>query len=131
MCTFTGGKTGAVMCGFQSAAWDSAANRTTISVGTPTGATPSVLATYIIASKPMAVSYSGGMADTTCTLTINDGSRSWTADTGMSLGACALMLRSVLTSDAGNDMFTLHGALSASLQPDDGMGSAVTMQSSF
>lgn len=129
MCTFTGGKMGSVPCSFQSAQWVSAGNRTTIKVGTAMGASTTVTAQFVVTSKPMAVNYSGGMADTECTIVLNDGTKTWTSDTTMALGACALNIRSVRAE--AMDTFDLHGGFSASLQPDDGTGGDVTMQSSF
>ncbi|MBK7860693.1 MAG: hypothetical protein IPJ65_19240 [Archangiaceae bacterium] len=133
MCAFSGGKTGSVPCAFGSATWVQSTNRTTLQVSSGSGASPAVSAQFVISSTPGTSSYSGGNGDTECTIDVTEGSKHWSASSVMALGACSLTLRSVRVTMDGTSMRTydLHGGFSASVEPDDGMGGAVTLTSSF
>lgn len=132
MCTFTGAKMGAVPCAFTSATWSSASNTTLLQVDS--SGSPVVSAQFTLAATPMAdVSYGGGMAGTECSISLDDGTKRWVANTVMALGACALSLRSVRVSmmTSTSRSYELHGGFSASLEPEDGVGGTLGVQSSF
>lgn len=133
MCTFSGGKTGSVGCGFTGATWAQASNRTTIQVDSVSGAATTVSAQFIIASTPGTSTYSAGIGDTECNVSVTQGGRTWGASTMMSIGACSLSIRTVRTVTMTADMRTyeLHGGFTASVEPEDGDGGTVTVMSSF
>jgi hypothetical protein len=133
MCTFSGGKTGAVSCAFTSATWSQSTNRTVIQIDSASGAATTVSVQFSLASTPGTSTYSGGSGDTECTIDVTEGGRHWAASTAMSIGACVLTLRTVrmLTDTMGTRTYDLHGGITASVEPDDGMGGTVTVQSSF
>jgi len=134
MCTFTGGKTGAVPCTFTSATWLQSTNRTIIKLDSAMGAPTTVAAEFSISGTPRAsTSYSGGSGDTECTVDVTEGMRHWGASTSMSIGACVLTMRTVRELSNTTDMRTydLHGAYTVSTSPDDMMGGSVTVQLSF
>jgi hypothetical protein len=128
-----GGKTGSVGCTFTSATWTQSTNRTVIQIDSAAGAATTVSAQFSIASTPGSSTYSGGSADTECTIDITEGGRHWGASTLMSVGACVMTLRTVrMVSDSmGTRTYELHGGFTASAEPDDGMGGTVTVQNSF
>ncbi len=134
MCTFSGGKSGAVPCTFTSATWLQGTNRTTIQLDSSAGAAATVSAQFSILGTPRAgTMYSGGTGDTECTVEITEGGRHWGASTTMSTGACLVTVRTVreLTNAGGMRTYDLHGGYSASLQPDDGDGGNVTVLLSY
>ncbi|MBL8955481.1 MAG: hypothetical protein JNK82_32200 [Myxococcaceae bacterium] len=134
LCAFSGGKSGSVPCTFTSATWLQSTNRTTIQVDSAPGAATAVSAQFSISGTPRAATtYSGGTADTECTIDVTDGPRRWSASTTMALGGCVVAVRTVRELSNVNDMRTydLHGGFTASTEPDDGDGGTVTVQNSF
>ena len=134
MCTFSGGKSGAVKCTFTSATWEQASNRTVIQLDSEMGAPTTVSAQFSVLGTPSVnTMYSGGTADTECTVDVTEGTLHWGASTGMSTGGCVLQVRTVreTSSTATMRTYDLHGGYSASVQPDDPDGGSVIVQLSF